>query len=320
MIVDVHNHYLPEKIARAYGAEPGKPVTVMENGVPKRMVSDREYIVEERLRAMDKAGISIQLMSVPVGWNAPPDECRYVNDCLAETQTHYHDRLRGLASIPIGHDEGKIISELHRAVDQLRLKGIAIAAQPGGLYLDDRKLWPIYKEIEKMKLGVFIHPSPLPQGFKAVEGYDFLRVIGREFDLVTAVCRVIYGKVIDTFPDLKLVFSHFGGGLAILVERVDPKYKPWYKMRQLPRDFEEYLGKLFFDTAGFAGGMRAFRAGLEVLGADHLLFGSDYPQDFIEGEQIKTYVDHLKAYLAPEPYKKIMGGNAQEIFQLGNGT
>jgi aminocarboxymuconate-semialdehyde decarboxylase len=316
IIIDVHNHYLPEKIARAYGAEPGKPVTVMENGVPKRMVSDREYIIDERLRAMDKAGISIQLLSVPVGWNAPPDECRYVNDCLSDTQALYPQRLKGLASIPIGHAETEVISEIHRAIGQLRLKGISISAQPGGLYLDDQRLWPIYKEIEKMKAGVFIHPSPLPPGFKALEGYDFLRVIGREFDLVTAVCRVIYGKVLDTFPDLKLVFSHFGGGLANLLERVDPKYKPWYKLRQLPRDFGEYLERLYFDTAGFAGGMRAFRAGFEVFGADHLLFGSDYPQDFIEGEQIKTYVDNVNSYLSSDDNRKIMGENAIRIFQL----
>ena len=135
--------------------------------------------------------------------------------------------------------------------------------------------------------GVFIHPSPIPPGFDALTGYDLHRVIGREFELVTAVSRVIYGKVLDTFPKIKLVFSHFGGGLANLTERTDPQYKPWYEMRSLPRDYGAYLKMLYFDTAGFVGGMRSFRAAYEIFGADNLLFGSDYPMDFIKGEQIK---------------------------------
>lgn len=316
MIVDVHNHYIPEKIARAYGAEPGKPVTVMEGGIPKRMVSDREFMVETRLLAMDRAGISIQLMSCPVGWNANPEECRFVNDCLFETQNLYRERLAGLASIPIGYDNNGIITELHRAIDQLSLKGISICAQPGGMSLDDQRLWPIYKEIEKMKVGVFIHPSSIPPGFDALAHYDLHRVIGREFDLITAICRIIYGKVLDTFPNLKLVFAHFGGGFASLLERIDPKRKPWYKLRQLSADIEGYIKKLFLDTAGFSGGMRAFRIGFEVFGSANLLFGSDYPQDFIEGDQIKTYIDNLKTQLSQKDYQKIMSDNASEIFRL----
>lgn len=316
MIVDVHNHYIPEKIARAYGAEPGKSVTVMEGDIPKRRISDHQFIVEKRLLAMDRAGISVQLMSCPVGWNASLEECRFVNDCLFETQNLYRERLAGLASIPIGNDDNEITTELHRAIDRLSLKGISICAQPGGMSLEDQKLWPIYEEIEKMKVGVFVHPSAIPPGFDALANYDLHRVIGREFELITAICRIIYGKVLDTFPNLKLIFSHFGGGITSLLERIDPKRKPWYKLRQLPTDIGEYIKKLFFDTAGFQGGMRAFRAGFEVFGPSNLLFGSDYPQDFIEGDQIKTYVDNLKAYLSPSDYQSIMSENAREIFRL----
>lgn len=37
-IIDVHNHYVPEKIARASGVTEGKPVIVKEDGIPKRMI------------------------------------------------------------------------------------------------------------------------------------------------------------------------------------------------------------------------------------------------------------------------------------------
>ncbi|MFC1815615.1 amidohydrolase family protein [Thermodesulfobacteriota bacterium] len=316
MITDVHNHYLPEKIARAYGAEPGKAVTVVENGIPKRRVGDSHYILAERLKAMDAAGVLLQLLSCPVGWQGSPQECRSLNDNLYEIQNQYPERFNGLASIPIGYEEKEIISEIHRTINELKLKGFTICAQPGGMPLDEKKLWPIYKEIEAIGAGVFIHPSPIPPGFDALTGHDLHRVIGREFELVTAVSRVIYGKVLDEFPKIKLVFSHFGGGIANLTERTDPKYKPWYEMRKLSRDYGEYLNMLYFDTAGFAGGMRAFRSALEVLGSSNLLFGSDYPMDFIQGDQIKKYVDNLKAFLPEHDYQKIMADNATRVFNL----
>jgi hypothetical protein len=36
-IVDIHNHYVPEKIARASGVMEGKPVIVKEDKIPKRI-------------------------------------------------------------------------------------------------------------------------------------------------------------------------------------------------------------------------------------------------------------------------------------------
>lgn len=316
MIIDLHNHYIPENIARAYGAEPGKAITVTEGGIPKRRIGDSHFLLEKRLSDMDEAGISLQLLSCPIGWQGSPEECRALNDSLRAVQDKYPERFNGLASIPIGHSEGEVIAEIQRAMEDLTLKGLTICAQPGGMPLDDKKLWPIYKEIEDIGAGVFIHPSPIPPGFDALNGYDLRRVIGREFELVTAVSRVIYGKVLDTFPEIKLVFSHFGGGLANLTERTDPKYKPWYEMRSLPRDYGAYLKMLYFDTAGFAGGMRSFRSAYEVFGADNLLFGSDYPMDFIKGDQIKQYVDNLQAYLPDQDYQKIMADNAKKVFNL----
>jgi predicted TIM-barrel fold metal-dependent hydrolase len=316
MIIDVHNHYLPEKIARSHGAAPGKPVTVVEGGIPKRRIGDSHFILEARLKAMDEAGVSTQLLSCTTGLQGSPQECRSLNDNLFEIQKQYPQRFYGLASMPMGYEKKEIISEIHRAMDALNLKGLSISAQPAGMPLDDKKLWPIYKEIEAVGAGVFIHQSPIPPGFDALAAYDLHRVIGREFELITAISRIIYGEVLDQFPKLKLVFSHFGGGLAGLTERTDPKYKPWYELRKLPRDYAEYLHMLYFDTAGFAGGMRAFRSAWEVLGSSNLLFGSDYPMDFIQGGQIEKYVDDLRAFLPDDDFKKIMAANAIKVFNL----
>jgi aminocarboxymuconate-semialdehyde decarboxylase len=317
MIIDVHNHYVPEKIAKTYGVTEGKPVIIKEDGIPKRMIHDRQYIVEKRLLAMDAAGIIAQLVSCTLGWNAPLEECQFINDQLSHLQKQYDGKLIGLADVPLGwgKSDKHAIEELHRAIEQLGLRGVSMTAQPFDIPLDDKKFWTFYKEVESMEVGVFIHPSPIPGGFEALAKYDLHRVIGREFDLVTAICRIIHGGILDKFPNIKLVFAHFGGGISALLERIVPKVVPWQQV-PLSHDFEQYLKKLYFDTAGFGGGMRAFRLAYEVLGPSQLIFGSDYPQDFLEGEEIKIYINDINHYLSTEDYEKIMFKNAMSVFGL----
>ncbi len=249
MIIDVHNHYIPEDMARALGAEVGKPVTLMEGGIPKRKVHDCQFIVEKRLTAMEKAGISAQLVSCTTGWNAPLETCRLLNDHLGNLQHQYPGRLIGLADVPLGvsSSDREAIEELHRAVGPGKLAGVSIPAQPFGIPMDDRKFWSFYREVESLHVGVFIHPSPIPEGFAALAKYDLHRIVGREFDLVTAICRIIFGGVIDQFPQLKLVFSHFGGGISGLLERINPRGKSWPK-KTLPQDFIHYAKQLYFDA------------------------------------------------------------------------
>ena len=156
---------MPEKIARAYGAEPGKAITVTEGGIPKRRIGDSHYLLEKRLSDMDEAGISLQLLSCPIGWQGSPEECRSLNDSLSEVQNRYPERFNGLASIPIGYADREIIAEIHRSLNQLKLKGFTICAQPGGMPMDDKKLWPIYKEIEASRRRSIYSSVPYSTGF-----------------------------------------------------------------------------------------------------------------------------------------------------------
>ena len=317
MIIDVHNHFIPEKIARAHGVEAGKPVTVVEKGIPKFTLRDREFLVETRLSEMEKASISIQLLSSPVGWNASLEECRALNDQLADLQREHKGRLMGLAALPLGvcESDKDAIEELHRAIGRLELKGVSIPAQPSGLPMDDKRFYPFYKEVEEMGVAVFVHPSPTPKGFDAIAKYNLHRIVGREYELSAAICRIIYGGVIEEFPGLTLVFSHFGGGISALVERIQPRY-PSRINTDPSHDFIYFAKKLYFDTAGFRGGMLAFRLACDVLGPSRMLFGTDYPQDLEEGKEMKNYIDALRSVLKDEDYETIMHKNVMKLCGL----
>ncbi len=319
MIIDVHNHYIPEEIARAYGAEPGKPVTVMENGIPKRMVHDLSYVVDVRLSNMKKAGVSMQVVSTPMGWDTTLtlEQARKLNDYMSNLQNANKGKFIGLAAIPTGsgEDDKEVAKELHRAIGDLGLRGVSIPAQPFRVPMDDPKHWPFYKEAEALDAAIFIHPSSIPNGFDAIAKYDLHRIVGREYELSAVICRLIFGGVLDRFPNLKLVFSHFGGGIAGLLERIEPKNKPW-KNTELPGNFIDDAKRLYYDTAGFVGGPHAFRLGYDILGASRLLFGSDYPQDFTDPKGIKKYINFIQKNVKPKDFDTIMYKNTVKVFGL----
>ena len=52
-----------------------------------------------------------------------------------------------------------------------------------------------------------------------------------------------------------------------------------------------------------------------MIGADHVLFGSDYPHPEGLAEPC-SYVDHLPEGLAEEDVKNIMGGNLARIMRV----
>ena len=320
MIIDVHNHFIPEKTARAHGVKKGKPVTVVNKGIPKMTLRAREFDVELRLSEMKKAGISIQFLSSPVGWDASLQECRTINDELSKLQKEYKGKLMGVAALPLGvcESDRDVFEELHRALGRLELKGVSIPAQPGGLPMDDRRFYPFYKEVEKTGIAVFVHPSATPSGFDAIAKYNLHRIVGREYELSAAICRIIYGGVIEDFPGLKLIFSHFGGGISALVERIQPRFESRTKTTP-PHDFISFAKQLYFDTAGFRGGETALRLACDVLGPARLLFGTDYPQDLEEGAEMKRYIRTLRSVLKNDDYERVMSKNALSLCGLNVG-
>src|SRR5439155_1592249 len=93
---------------------------------------------------------------------------------------------------------------------------------------------------------------------------------GREVDLTVATTRLIAGGVLDRFPDLKLVIAHFGGGIAVMKDRLLAK---GYRFGTLKRPFADYFDMLYFDLAGFEGGLAALHCALQ-------LFDSTFSQPF----------------------------------------
>lgn len=324
MVVDVQHHFVPFELVERRGFGAGERRNLIEGGVPKLTLHNRLYDLDLQLRDMDAAGIDVAVLSCNLGWDAPLDDCRLINDRAAELQRRHRERFLGLAHAPILEPAG--LAEIERAVQDLGLRGATITSQVNGLPLDADALVPFYRLASARGLPVFVHPAQLPAGYPFCGDYDLARILGRELDLQLAVTRVIAGRVLEEFPELVLVFAHFGGGIAAVKERLVAKAGRFGTLR---RPFAESFDRLYFDTAGFEGGPGAFRCALETIRPDRLVFATDYPQDFTGATTqtgkgvagIRDYAALIRdAGLPPETAEGILGGTAARLLRRVRGV
>lgn len=321
MIVDFQHHYVPEELARKRGVYSDKLSLMKEGNVPHLTLHPRLYDMEMQIREMDQAGVDVSVLSCILGWDAPLEECRLINDRSAELQRRFPGRIAGLAHTPVLGGE-KALKELDRAVHELGLPGVAIVSQIQGLPLDSPRLYDFYAKVVALDIPIFVHPASVPAGYDLILDHDLARILGREMDLTLATTRIIAGGVLDRFPSLKFVIAHFGGGISAVKDRLMAK---GYRFGTLKRPFEEYFDMLYFDMAGFEGGPTALGCARLGIKAERLVFATDYPQDFTGActdtgkgmEALRNYIATIRSLdLKADVKDGILGGTAARLLKL----
>ena len=323
MVIDFQHHYIPVELAKKRGLYSATGKTMLqEGGLPATTMHQRLYDFDLQLDDMAQAGVDLSVLSCLLGWSAPLEECRFINDDLAAIQKKYPRRFVGLAQAPI-LDGQAALAELRRAINDLGLRGVTITSQVNGLSLDSPKLYDFYETACALDVVVFVHPALVPTGYEHLKDYDLPRVLGREVDLTVATTRLIAGGIFDRFPNLKIVIAHFGGGIAAVKDRLIGK---GYRFGTLQKPFADYYDSIYFDMAGFEGGVVALNCALQGIRPERLVFASDYPQDFTgvntdtgKGmSELKNYIDAVRRLpLDGASHEKILGGTATELLKLG---
>jgi predicted TIM-barrel fold metal-dependent hydrolase len=322
MIIDFHIHYSPEEFVRDQLGPGGSPRTVFLDGSPAYTYHDRLFALERHLACMDKAGVDIAVLSSGAGLTDDLKRCRMVNDKLREVEERFPGRFLGLAHVPpLGGERS--IHELERAVVELGFKGVSIPSVIGKIELDAPELRPFFQKVNEMGLFIFIHPALSSSG--SYLDYDLGRSVGREFQLVLTVIRLINGGVLDEFPELNFVISHLGGGIAALMGRIEPYQDKIFwgtgdhpRHGKLPqRPFREYIDRIYFDTGGFFGSINAVKCALVEIKPKNIVFGTDYPQEIRDETQIGNFVKDIKKLpLSQEEIKGIFSENGRKLIKV----
>lgn len=325
MIVDVHGHITPPEL--------------LERFPMPRSLGD----VTGMLDAKSAAGIDVTIVGSPVGFGtmmpvpgAPgdhqdPDDLRRFHAWLAETVSRHEGRLAAYAyADPFGGDQ--LLEIAASAVRGGGFAGLIVNSSVRGEYLDSPRAEPFFAMAAELGVPVLVHPPAKPVGHESFRDFKLVEQVARWNDVAAGLAAIVLGGWLERMPGLTIIGATAGGGLPLLVEKLDIAYRPAHwegsgappgppasrgpggapAYEPLPSPPSTYLERLYVDTA--TPSSTHLRAALEVFGADHLLFATDSPPMSVGLDQALQAIRDLP--VDDRERDAILGGNAARVFRL----
>lgn len=322
MIIDVHAHVTPtaylDLIERVTGQpRPGEAYPTRPGLTPPTR-TDTPADVEVRLRLMDEAGVTLQVISHPPGPYFPNEAdavagARLINDAYAALVRQYPKRFAAYAVLPLPHVTASL-RELGRALDDLGMVGAVIACSIQRTRSPvEEEFAPLYAEMDRRGCALYFHPSGNGLCSPFLTDYGLTYATGAPLEDTTIVAHLMAKAIPARYPNITIVVAHFGGAIPMLLHRLDHEAPP--RVPGLAEPPSVTARRLYYDTVGH-GSTIALWAAWKAFGADHLLAGSDYPIT-LHFEPYAANFDCIKeAGLPPADVDKILSGNAIRLLRL----
>ena len=280
-IIDVHAHIYPDGcFTEVLKGRPDFKLTdgprgqaLLYRGSHVMSTPSGQNDLAKRLASMDEAGIGLAVLSVGavnVGWAGARDAAaaRMINDGLAAVCRQHPSRFCFVAVLPCINPTA-LVNELDRALG-LGASGVGIATRIGDLELHAPEVRHFWLEMNRRKLMVLVHPTYPCDGLQGDPG-TFLAV-GYPGETAMAATKLALAGILADCPDVKIVWSHLGGSLPMILDRIDRGYQRFSSCPQPP---SFYLRRCYYDTVcTHAPALACARA---TWGAERLVFGTDVP-------------------------------------------
>ncbi|MYE14791.1 MAG: amidohydrolase [Gammaproteobacteria bacterium] len=270
--IDVHQHLLP----RAYVDALAQAGIHGAGGV-----TFPDWSPEAAIRMMDEQEIATGILSISTPGTHFGDDAaaaklsRDCNEYQAALVRDHPDRFGAFAVLPMPFVEGSV-TEARYALEELELDGVVLLSSfSDGSYLGDPAFDVLMEFLNERSAVAFVHPTvPVTAPGDALTIPPFATEF--VFDTSRAILNLIWNGVAERYPDIRFVFSHAGGTAPYLAWRWALLDRAPQMQEQAPRGCLHYLRGFYYDTA-LSGSEQALGALTRLVGADRILFGSDYP-------------------------------------------
>ena len=218
-------------------------------------------------------------------------------------------RITAVATLPM-QDPAAAVTELRRTVAGLGMRGAEIGPDVAGTPLDDPGPRTVLAAAADLGVPLILHPYYVGASPGLADFY-LTNLIGNPLATTVGAARLIFSGALDELPALRLVLTHGGGYLPYQIGRLDHGYRVRPESRGCAQAPSAYLPRFWFDTVTHAPGPLRFLT--ELVGADHVVYGTDYPFDMAAG----PLADQLAGTgLAPADAELIAGRNAAALFKF----
>lgn len=279
VIIDFHTHIFSPQIKKnrnKYIDSDPCFASLYSNSAAKIATTD------ELIESMDKEGIDVSVV-VNLGWTTQ-ELCVESNQYILEAIARYPSRLIGFCVVQPRSLEAAV-SEIERCAKG-GIRGIG-ELRPDTQSFDltkEQVMKPIVDIMIKHRLILLTHTS---------------EPVGHNYPGKGQVAPDILYPFITHFPDLTIVCAHWGGGL------------PFYAL--MP-EVKRAIKNVYFDTAAspFLYSPQIYCQVVQLVGADKIIFGSDYPL-----MPPSRLLKEIRALDLPEETKNlILSGNAQRLLNI----
>jgi 6-methylsalicylate decarboxylase len=271
--IDVHHHLIPDLYA----------ATIDDKGFGSVAGVERPaWSPEISLGVMDRNGIELAITSISAPGvhfgddKAARELARRCNETSAELVSDHPLRFGSFACVPLPDLDGAL-HEATYALDVLGADGLVLlSSHSDGSYLGDPRFDELLAELNRRHATVFIHPA-IPTIASSIGVAIPVFAMEFTFDTTRAAFNLAYTGALERFPDITWILSHAGGTVPYLASRFSLL---WLRepdlVERAPAGGIEYLSRLYYDTALSANPF-ALASLAELVGWDHVLFGSDFP-------------------------------------------
>jgi aminocarboxymuconate-semialdehyde decarboxylase len=328
--VDIHQHIVPfgfvERVRRD-GAPHGLSVQPGRDGIEQiegvngyvRTLTDQRMNQQLRRKEMTAAGIDLSIQSISprmMQYDLEEEHAvwlvRAINDSLAEDMKNDPEHVVAMGSVPM---QFPLLAarELERLATVHGVPCVQIPTHVGETNLDDPGMFDFWSAAQELGMLIFVHPIK-PAAASRLSRYHLINLIGNPLEDSIAIASVIFGGVLDRYPDLKLCFAH-AGGYAPWIRgrwRHGQAVRPEAGERGVAGAFDDYFRMLYFDT--IIHDRLALRYLVDTVGADRTIHGTDYPADMSDSEQVP--VIRQMAGLSDVDKEMILGGNALNLITI----
>ena len=302
--IDVHHHMLPPFYLDLRRAVPD--VGAMPTWSPSKSIDD-----------MEKNGVTTAMLSLAVSGvtfdagEAGRSLARKSNDYGAQLVKDHPASFGLLAALPLPDPQGSL-AEMEYALDTLHADGFALLSSYGDKWLGDATYAPVFEELNRRKAVVFVHPNA-PNCCANLQARVPASTIEFYFDTTRTIESLLMSGTFSRFPNLRFIFSHGGGAMPILANRMARLF-PKDLAAQAPNGVLYELKRQYYDTAS-ATNPTSLTAIMSVVPSSQIVFGSDFP--FISAGEPAS--DLMHSGLPDNTVEAIDRNNAVRLFGRLNG-
>jgi len=331
--IDVFNHILPKPFFERL-----QKVIVNRGPIKRWLHISFLHDLDVRFRMLDEFGPDYRQV---VSLSAPPieainpdrqitiDMARLANDSMADIVRAHPDRFPGfIASLPLNHAD-ESIAELERSVNELGALGVQVFSNVNGLPLDEERFSSLFQTADRLRCPIMLHPARgavvSDYASETKSKYEIWWTFGWPYETSAAMQRLVFSKLFDRLPNIKIVAHHLGAMIPYFEGRIgygldqlgtrtaDEDYGAL--LASLKKRPYEYFKMFWGDTALF-GSRAATECGLKFFGPDQVVFASDAPFDPEGGpmyiRETINVIDSLD--ISESDREKIYRRNAERLF------